>query len=100
MCTAKKKTGGVGGASLSEEEKDVIDLARVEAAMQASLTALKWEYTNTLVTRITPGIYMMNVYIDTANYVLTASYSIAGQYSCGGGRQECPTETTWTSWNA
>ena len=34
----------------------MIDLARVEAAMQASITALKWEYTNTLVTRLTPGI--------------------------------------------
>ena len=54
---AKKKAGGGGaGASLSEEEREVIDLARMEAAMQASITALKWEYTNTLITRITPGI--------------------------------------------
>lgn len=50
---AAKKKGG--GSSLSEEEREVIDLARVEAAMQAAITALKWEYSNTLVTRLTPG---------------------------------------------
>ena len=52
--TAKKK-GAVGVSSLSEEEREVIDLARVEMAMQAAFTSLKWEYTNTLVTRLTPG---------------------------------------------
>ena len=52
---AKKRKGG-GGSTLSEEERDVIDLSHVEAAMQASITALKWEYTNTLITRLTPGV--------------------------------------------
>lgn len=41
---------------MSEEERDVIDLGRVEAAMQAAITALKWEYAYTLVTRLTPGV--------------------------------------------
>lgn len=40
---------------MSEEERQVIDLARVEAAMHAATTALKWEYANTLVTRLTPA---------------------------------------------
>ena len=53
LSTAKKKGGGA--SSLSEEERDVIDLAKVESSMQAAITALKWEYSNTLVTRLTPG---------------------------------------------
>ena len=53
ITTAKKKGGGA--SSLSEEERDVIDLARVETSMQAAITALKWEYSNSLVTRLTPG---------------------------------------------
>ena len=52
----KRKGGGVGGSSLSEEERDVIDLSHTEAAMQASVTALKKEYTINLVTRLTPGL--------------------------------------------
>ena len=51
---AKKKRGG-GGSSLTEEEREVIDLSRVEAAMQAAIAVLKKEYTNTLVTRLTPS---------------------------------------------
>ena len=62
IATAAKKKGGGGGGglSLSEEEREVIDLARVEGAMQAAITALKWEFSNTLVTRLTPGesLYM------------------------------------------
>ena len=53
---AGRKRKGGGGLNLTEEERDVIDLSRVEAAMQASITSLKWEYTNSLVTRLTPGL--------------------------------------------
>lgn len=67
LSIAAKKKGVVGGgSSLSEEEKEVIDLPRVEAAMQAAITALKWEYSNTLVTRLTPGKYtQMKVKMET-----------------------------------
>lgn len=45
---------------LTEEERDVLDLPRVEAAMQASIAALKREYTHNLVTRLTPGAIMVS----------------------------------------
>ena len=53
---AKKRVGGgSSGSSLSEEEREVIDLGRVESSMQAAVTALTREFNNTLVTRLTPG---------------------------------------------
>ena len=56
MYAAKKKVGGgSSGSSLSEEEKEVIDLGRVESSMQAAVTALTREFSNTLITRLTPG---------------------------------------------
>ncbi|CAI8034899.1 Ribosome-recycling factor, mitochondrial, partial [Geodia barretti] len=61
--TKKRKGGGVGGSSLSEEERDVIDLSHTEAAMQASVTALKKEYTINLVTRLTPAS-LDSLYVD------------------------------------
>lgn len=57
---AKKRKGGGGGSLLTEEERDVLDLPRIEAAMQASITALKREYTHNLVTRLTPGVCIYN----------------------------------------
>ena len=54
--------------ALSEEEKEVIDLEHVEAAMSNAITALKWEYTNTLVTRLTPGVSSsyQNLFVTTS----------------------------------
>lgn len=40
---------------LSEEEGSVMDLERVTKSMTAAVNSLKWEYTNTVVSRITPG---------------------------------------------
>ena len=54
--------------NLSEEEREVIDMKQVEAAMSNSITALKWEYTNTLVTRLTPGVSSssQNLFVTTS----------------------------------
>lgn len=41
---------------LNEEETKVIDLEHVEVAMQAAVTGLRSEFTNTITARITPGI--------------------------------------------
>ena len=54
---------------MSEEEREVIDLGRVEAAMQAAITALKWEFSNTLVTRLTPGTLHIS-YLETTLLML------------------------------
>lgn len=40
---------------LSEEDQDIINLDKVESAMEAAINALKYEYTNSIITRITPG---------------------------------------------
>jgi hypothetical protein len=66
--TKKRKGGGVGGSSLSEEERDVIDLSHTEAAMQASVTALKKEYTINLVTRLTPGLCVSSSPYNETDY--------------------------------
>ena len=40
---------------LDEEEKDVINLGKVESSMSAAVNALKQEYTSSVTGRITPG---------------------------------------------
>ena len=47
---AKKST-----QKLSEDDQDVINLDKVESSMEAAINALKYEYTNSIITRITPG---------------------------------------------
>ena len=42
-------------AVLGEEEQDVVDLEKLEGSMQATLKGLKWDYSNTITARITPG---------------------------------------------
>ena len=49
--TAKKSA-----QKLSEDDQDVIDLERIELSMEAAVDALKYEYTNSIITRITPGV--------------------------------------------
>ena len=48
--TAKKSV-----QKLSEDDQDIIDLDKVESSMEAAINALKYEYTNSIITRITPG---------------------------------------------
>lgn len=45
--------------TLSEEDHGVIDLSRVVTAMDAATSALKYEYSNTIITRITPGTQLI-----------------------------------------
>lgn len=40
---------------LGEGEQDVVDLEKLEASMQATLKSLKWDYSNTITARVTPG---------------------------------------------
>lgn len=40
---------------LSEEEGSLVDLEKVTKSMTAAVSSLKWEYTNTVVSRVTPG---------------------------------------------
>lgn len=49
---AKKST-----QKLSEDDQDILDLERVESSMEAAVNALKYEYTNSIIARITPGMY-------------------------------------------
>ena len=62
MFTTAKKTQ----QRLDEGEVDVINLERLESSMQAAINALKYEYTNTVIARITPGIY----FAHTVNAVI------------------------------
>lgn len=41
--------------SIGEEEEAVVDFEGLSSAMVAAVNALKWEYTNTVITRLTPG---------------------------------------------
>lgn len=41
---------------LGEGEQDVVDLEKLEASMQATLKSLKWDYSNTITARVTPGV--------------------------------------------
>ena len=40
---------------LNEDDQDIIDLEKVESSMEAAVNALKHDYTNSIITRITPG---------------------------------------------
>ena len=40
---------------LNEDDQDIIDLEKVESSMEAAINALKHDYTNSIITRITPG---------------------------------------------
>ena len=60
-CILAKKVGGrkgAGGAILSQEDRQVIDLSLVESGMQAAISGLKSEYSNALIIRLTPGTCM------------------------------------------
>ena len=54
--TAKKST-----PKLNEDDQGVINLDKVESSMEAAINALKYEYTNSIITRITPGIYEISL---------------------------------------
>ncbi len=44
------------GSSVGEEEGKVLDLQKLHSSMGAAVNALKWEYSNSLITRVTPGM--------------------------------------------
>ena len=54
--TAKKST-----PRLNEDDQGVINLDKVESSMEAAINALKYEYTNSIITRITPGIKSLSL---------------------------------------
>ena len=45
---------------LSEDDQDIINLDKVESSMEAAVNALKYEYTNSIITRITPGVVSLS----------------------------------------
>lgn len=49
---------------MGEEEQDVVDLGRLESGMVAAVKGLKWEYTNTITARISPGVPSLVTPID------------------------------------
>ncbi|KAL5466894.1 hypothetical protein EMCRGX_G031052 [Ephydatia muelleri] len=50
------KKGQKARSLLSEEEGSLVDLEKVTKSMTAAVSSLKWEYTNTVVSRVTPAI--------------------------------------------
>lgn len=56
MSLPSAKKSGKAVVELVEGEQDVINLKKVEGAMQGAVSSLKHEYTTAITGRITPGM--------------------------------------------